>query len=264
MTKLARPFLKWAGGKTKLIPHLSNFIPKKYNTYIEPFLGGGALFFKLNHRKSILSDINPGLIDTYSIIKDSLSDLISELQTYKNEKDFFLEIRASTPKEKIKKAARFIYLNKTCFNGLYRENSKGQFNVPFGNYKNPTICDEKNLKEVQKHLAKTLLVCMDFEEACNLAKEGDFVYLDPPYIPQNKSSFTKYNKNGFNLEDHVRLAKKALELKEKKIKVIISNSDTASTRELYKDFNLHELSATQNISAKTKGRQPRKELIIWN
>jgi DNA adenine methylase len=266
-----RPVVKWAGGKTQLLPYLIQFSPKQFNQYFEPFLGGGALFFKLSNNRKIskayLNDCNCDLINVYSVIKKNLDELISELGSgfYQNNEEIYYQIRLSSPENEIKRAARFIYLNKTAFNGLYRVNSKGQFNVPFGKYKNPKILDKFNLKAVHEALQKDELTCMDFEEAVKQANTGDFIYFDPPYQPLSKTSnFTSYTAKSFGEADQERLHKCFKSLDEHGCFVMLSNSFSPFVNELYSDYNCHTVMAGRAINCKAEGRGKIKELIVTN
>ncbi len=270
MTQKPKPFVKWAGGKRQLLDVLLKNIPKKFNTYIEPFVGGGALLFELQPSRAIISDINEELINAYKVIKENVEALIESLKKHRNTKEYYYAIRAVDPKSltPVERASRFIYLNKTCFNGLYRENSKGQFNVPFGRYKNPKICDEENLRAVSEFLNNsdiTILHC-DYRKTCELAHRGDFVYLDPPYHPLSKTaSFTKYNKYDFTEKDQIELAEVFKELDRKGCYVMLSNSNTAFIKNLYEGYEIKEISANRFINSNANGRKKRKiELLIKN
>ena len=201
----AKPFLKWAGGKNRLFKHLKKFIPIKYNCYFEPFVGGGAVFFNLNPINSVINDLNNELINVYKIVKEEPKNLmkeLDELQGKVNDKEFYYECRAKLPKTNLKKAARTIFLNKTGFNGMYRVNSKGEFNIPFGDMKNAKLYDRDNLLACSKTLDNALIQNGDYKKLLNLIKEGDFVYLDPPYVPLSKtSSFTNYTKENFGKKE---------------------------------------------------------------
>ncbi len=253
-----------------MINELILYTPIKFNDYYEPFLGGGALFFKLSKRNKInkchLNDGNKILIDAYKTIKEHPKELITELKSkeYKNTKKNFLEIRAEKPTSLVKATARFIYLNKTAFNGLYRVNSKGGFNVPFGKYPNPKILDEQNILAVSKALQKDELTSLDFSDAVKSAKKGDFVYFDPPYAPLNKSSFTNYTKEDFTEKDQERLADKVRELDNKGCFVMLSNSYSQLMLDLYKDFTTNIVKASRMINCKAQGRGKISELIITN
>ncbi|MDQ7056634.1 MAG: DNA adenine methylase [Persephonella sp.] len=265
-----KPFVKWAGGKRQVIDILINEIPKEFDTYIEPFVGGGALFFEILPKKAIINDINKELINTYLVIKNNVNDLIKSLKNHKNDENYFYKIRALDPEKLtlVKRASRFIYLNKTCFNGLYRENSEGKFNVPFGKYKNPKILDEENLRAVSEYLNSIDIEIYnkDYKDVCDLAKKGDFIYLDPPYYPINKtSSFTKYNKYDFTEKDQIELSQIFRELDKKGCYVMLSNSNTDFIKKLYKGFNIKEIEANRAINCKGDRRKKAKlEVLIKN
>jgi DNA adenine methylase len=265
-----KPFVKWAGGKRQLIKILTNNLPPSYNRYIEPFVGGGALLFEVLPYKAIINDINTELINAYTVIKDDIDALIEDLKKHKNEEEYYYKIR-SLDTEKlsaVERASRFIYLNKTCFNGLYRENSKGKFNVPFGKYKNPKILDEENLRAVSEYLntAEISILNLDYKEVCKLAKKGDFVYLDPPYYPISKSSsFTKYHKLDFTERDQMELTEVFRELDRKGCYVMLSNSNTKFIKELYKEYEIWEVSANRFINCKGDKREKvNVEVLIKN
>lgn len=236
----AKPFVKWVGGKRQLLSQFRDLYPKKFDSntsvYHEPFVGGGAVFFDLLPRNAVLSDWNNELITTYQVIKNSVEDLIKELHSYPHYKEFFLALRAKDVAglEPVEVAGRFIYLNRTCFNGLYRVNRSGRFNVPFGVYKNPKICDEENLRAVSVALRKVEILRSDYKGVLSRAKKGDFVYFDPPYYPVNRTSnFTSYTAEGFLEEEQIRLRDTFIELAKMGCFVMLSNSDTPFIRELY-------------------------------
>ncbi|WPM32062.1 DNA adenine methylase [Hydrogenobacter sp. T-2] len=260
-----KPFVKWAGGKRQIVNLLVAYMPKNYETYIEPFVGGGALFFQVQPRKAIIGDINQELINAYLVIKDHVEDLIEDLKMHKNTPEYYYRIRAIDPKslDPIKRASRFIYLNKTCYNGLYRENSKGEFNVPFGRYKNPKIVDEENLKAVSEFLRSCDLevLCGDFEETCKKAKAGDFVYFDPPYY----STFSNYTKENFTEKDHIRLRDLFVELDKKGVYLMLTNSNTDFIKNLYKGYRIEVVNTARFINCKGDMRgKGEHELIITN
>jgi DNA adenine methylase len=265
-----KPFVKWAGGKRQLIKILTNNLPPSYNRYIEPFVGGGALLFEVLPYKAIINDINTELINAYTVIKDDIDALIEDLKKHKNEEEYYYKIRSLDPEKlsAVERASRFIYLNKTCFNGLYRENSKGKFNVPFGKYKNPKILDEENLRVVSEYLntAEISILNLDYKEVCKLAKKGDFVYLDPPYYPISKSSsFTKYHKLDFTERDQMELTEVFRELDRKGCYVMLSNSNTKFIKELYKEYEIWEVSANRFINCKGDKREKvNVEVLIKN
>jgi len=269
-------FVKWAGGKGQLIKQFEPYFPKKINRYFEPFVGSGAVFFhiiqKYNPNEIILSDINGELINTYKIIQNNHLKLIQKLKVYKKEhekqgKRFYLKIREKNPLtlDSIERATRFIYLNKTCFNGLYRVNSKGKFNVPMGNYKNPDIIQEERLKLVSNLLKNVKIKKMPFEKIKDLVKKGDFIYFDPPYYPlKKKNSFTTYTKDKFMEEEQEKLAQIYKELHKKGCKVMLSNSDTEFTKKLYSDFNIKTVQARRVINSDANGRGLINEILVLN
>jgi DNA adenine methylase len=254
-----KPFVKWAGGKRQLIDVLIGNVPRKYNAYIEPFVGGGALLFGLKPQKAVISDINAELVNAYKVVKNKLQALIADLEKHKNEEEYFYKIRLLNPKtlSGVERASRFIYLNKTCFNGLYRENSKGQFNTPFGRYKNPNIVDVSTLCSVSNYLrvAKIDIFNQDYVSTAMMAKRGDFVYFDPPYHPFSATaSFTKYSKSDFTSRDQEQLAEVFRELAKRGCYVVLSNSNTEFIKSLYEGFNRVEIEATRHINCKAEKR----------
>lgn len=268
---ISKPFIKWAGGKRQLIKELIKLLPANYNRYFEPFIGGGALFFAIQPKNAYISDINPELINLYNVVKNDVDLLINDLIKYKNTEDYFYKIRNLDRKPSykkfnvIKKASRFIYLNKTCYNGLYRTNSKGYFNVPFGFYKDPNIIDEQNLKACSELLKKTEIVSSHFLAMENEIKTGDFVYFDPPYIPINKtSSFTKYYKDDFDIGEQIKLKELCDRLTKKNIYFMLSNSYSKQILKLYEQYNIKKIKATRAINCKADKRGAINELIITN
>jgi DNA adenine methylase len=266
-----KPFLKWAGGKRQLLNDLLRYSPSKFNDYYEPFLGGGALFFKLASlgriKRAHLNDNSKILIDAYATIKEHPQELVAELKSgkYVNQKEVFYDIRREQPKDLIKATARLLYLNKTAFNGLYRVNSQGKFNVPFGKYVNPKILDEQNIIAVSKALQTDELMNTDFEMAVKNAKRGDFIYFDPPYYPLSKTAnFTGYTKEDFTVKDQERLARNFSELDKKGCLVMLSNSYVPAILELYNGFTINTVQATRMINCKADGRGKIKEVIITN
>jgi DNA adenine methylase len=262
----ARPFLKWAGGKRQLLEDILPHVPPGMKRYHEPFLGGGALFFKLKPRQAILSDSNERLIRTYRGVRDAVEDVIALLNTYRNEKSFYLELRkkevdGGTDAEV---AAWMIFLNKTGFNGLYRVNSKNKFNVPFGDNAGTTFCDAENLRACAAALAGAQLEHEDFAGVGKRARRGDFVYFDPPYVPLSLTSyFTAYTKERFGPADQKRLRDVALALKERGVRVLLSNSSAQMVRDLYRDeFELISVSASRMVNSKADGRGRIAELLI--
>ena len=266
----ARPFLKWAGGKTQILDKLLAILPDKIGTYHEPFVGGGAVFFALAARdrfqRVVLNDFNQELMDCFRAIRDFPEDLIEQLALLPLSKEFFLKLRAKMPHDfgPTRRAGRMIYLNKTGFNGLFRVNKKGEFNVPWGKYKNPTILDADNIRACSVVLNRFVsLLSVDFATAVEGAMPGDVVYLDPPYVPLNATSnFSSYTTDGFTLDDQHRLAACFRELVEKGVCVWASNSDTETTRELYKGFEIHQIQARRCINSKGDKRGFIHELLI--
>ncbi len=262
-----KPILKWVGGKTQLLEHLLPKIPKEYNKYIEPFFGGGALFFALKPNNSIIADSNPELINLYRVIAKDVNSLISELKKFKNEKDFFYDTRRKEFSElsEIEAAARTIFLNKTAFNGLYRVNKKGHFNVPFGYYKNPKILDEDQLLAASKILKKTKILLGDFKDVlCKHAKKGDFIFLDPPYLPVSKySDFKRYTKEQFYEKDQIHLANLVNNLSKKGCHILLTNSNHPLIHNLYSDFDIDIHKTKRNINSKSTNRIG-EDIIVSN
>jgi len=261
-----RPFLKWAGGKGKLIQQYIPYLPKKFKTYYEPFLGGAAVFFYLNPPSGTLTDINAELVNAYRCVRDNVEELILNLEAHqlRHCRDYYYEVRQSPGVTNIEKAARLIYLNKTCFNGLYRENSKGAFNVPIGKYKNPKICNSALLRSVSAALQNAQINVRPFEDILEHASScDDFVYFDPPYHPLSPTSnFTAYSRYSFSQDDQIRLKYVFAELAERGVKVMLSNSDCKFIRELYSDFNINSIIAPRLINSDVRKRGNITELLI--
>ncbi|MEA5580434.1 DNA adenine methylase [Nodularia harveyana UHCC-0300] len=261
-----RPFLKWAGGKSRLITQYIDYFPKHYTTYYEPFLGGGAIFFYLHPPAARLTDINAELINTYRCVRDHVEELIALLQEHQNQhsKDYYYHIRANPEGNDIQKAARLLYLNKTCFNGLYRVNSQGKFNVPLGRYKNPNICPENILRAASDQLSTAEIKQADFTSILTYAySSDDFVYFDPPYYPVSQTSyFTAYSSYCFAENQQLKLRDIFAELAQRGVKVMLSNSDCEFIRELYRDFKIHPISANRSINANAKKRGKITEVLV--
>ena len=293
LSKKAKPFLKWAGGKTQLIEQIKNNLPeivfKENFTYIEPFVGSGAVLFWLlsefpNMKKAVINDINKELIDTYEVIAQNPHDLISILEILQNEyhelegnqedkKQYYYEKRNlfnSREQGKIEQSALFIFLNRTCFNGLYRVNRKNEFNVPIGSYKKPTICDKENILAVSNDLQTVEIICGDFEQTIDHVGENTLFYFDPPYKPLSEtSSFNSYTKDEFNDDEQIRLRNFCKKLSEEGHKWILSNSDVKGKDknnyffdELYADFHIERVLAKRNINANPEKRGGLNELLI--
>lgn len=272
--KLVRPFLKWAGGKRQLLPEINKYVPKKYKTYYEPFLGGGAILFYLQPKNATINDSNTELINCYEVIRDSVDELIEDLKKHQNEEAYYYEMReldrTITYKDnydKVQRASRILYLNKTCYNGLFRVNSQGQFNVPFGRYKNPNILDEAVLRAVNKYLNhnQVKIINTDFEKAILDAKKGDFVYFDPPYDPVSQTaSFTGYDVNGFDRNEQERLKNVFDDLTSRGCQALLSNAYTEFIVDLYSSYKIEKISATRAINSNALKRGKIYEVLVRN
>lgn len=260
----AAPFLKWAGGKTQLLPELLKYVPDEYETYLEPFVGGGALFFRLRPSKAVLADSNHDLMNCYRVVRDNVEALIRELEDYPYSEEFFYQLRSQSFSDPVLMAARMIYLNRTCFNGLYRVNRQGQFNVPFGRYKNPVICDAERLRAASRALQGVQLICADYKETLETyARPGDFIYIDPPYHPISKySDFKRYTAEQFYADDQRELASLVRNLVNRGCHVLVSNSYTDFILDLYEGFQVIEVTARRNINKDPNKRSGVKEVII--
>lgn len=275
-----KPFVKWVGGKRQLAKQfreLNLYPPDDFDpsisVYHEPFIGGGAMFFDLLPKKAVISDLNKGLIVTYKIIKSDVESLITELKKYqkKHNKEFYLKIRSQDVKKisELSIATRFIYLNRTCFNGLYRVNKSGQFNVPLGRYSNPLVFDVDNLRKVSESLKETKIFNEDYKQVLKRAKKGDFVYFDPPYYPVNQtSSFTSYTSETFLGKEQKELSETYLELHKRGCYVMLSNSDTPFINKLYskldKKIKIKKVYAGRAVNSKASGRGKVKEVVVVN
>ncbi|CIS69759.1 DNA adenine methylase [Streptococcus pneumoniae] len=270
-----QPFTKWTGGKRQLLPVIRELMPKTYNRYFEPFVGGGALFFDLAPKDAVINDFNAELINCYQQIKDNPQELIEILKVHQeyNSKEYYLDLRSADRDERIdmmsevQRAARILYMLRVNFNGLYRVNSKNQFNVPYGRYKNPKIVDEELISVISVYLNNNQLEIKvgDFEKAIVDVRTGDFVYFDPPYIPLSETSaFTSYTHEGFSFADQVRLRDAFKRLSDTGAYVMLSNSSSALVEELYKDFNIHYVEATRTNGAKSSSRGKISEIIVTN
>ncbi|MDR2418372.1 MAG: DNA adenine methylase [Treponema sp.] len=274
---LIKPFLKWAGGKRQLLPAIRKCLPAHINnyTYYEPFLGAGAVFFELQPQKAVINDLNTQLIMTYMVIKGHVEALIKLLNDYQNKniRYYFYQTRnLDRDPQKFErlsdteKAARLIFLNKTCFNGLYRVNSKGLFNVPYGNYKNPVICEESVLRQISSYLNTNdiSIINYDFEIAVVDVDKHSFVYFDPPYHSPDKTNFTRYHADGFGEAEQERLRNVFVRMAKQGAKCLLSNSDTDFIRELYKDYEILPVQAKRAINSNTRGRGFVNEVLIKN
>ena len=255
----SKPILKWAGGKTQILAHLIRKVPENYGKYIEPFFGGGALYFALSPEKAIIADSNPELINFYKIVAKDVDSLIDELDGYVNDKDFFYEMRAKDTNRlsKVEAAARTLYLNRTAFNGLYRVNKKGQFNVPFGAYKNPTIVNSQQLLLASRLLKEATIVSGDYKDViATYAEEKDFIFLDPPYLPVSEySDFKRYTKEQFYEEDQVELSLLVNKLNDKGCHILLTNSNHPLIHDLYSNYSIEVHQTKRNISSKGNKRK---------
>lgn len=273
-----KPFVKWAGGKRQLIPILHQNLPEAFGTYYEPFLGGGALLFHIltdkNGQKCSISDLNSDLVLAYTTIRDRIDALISSLKNHeknyqKDSKSYYYSVRESNPRNEVEKTSRLIFLNRTCFNGLYRVNSKGKFNVPLGKYTNPNIVNEENIRAVSSILQtnRISIKCRDFESVLRDAKKGDLVYFDPPYQPvSSTANFTSYTTKDFTYDDLTRLAELCLKLDSKECHVLLSNSDSKEVSDIFakKPWKITRTEANRSINSNSKKRTGHFELLIKN
>lgn len=273
-----KPFVKWAGGKRQLIPILNQNLPESFGTYYEPFLGGGALLFHIlterDGQKCSISDLNSDLVLSYVTIRDKIDDLILSLKNHeknyqKDSSRYYYSVRDANPKSDVEKTSRLIFLNRTCFNGLYRVNSKGKFNVPLGKYTNPNIVNEENLRSVSYILkkSKVSMNCRDFAAVLHDAKKNDLVYFDPPYQPvSNTANFTSYTNKDFTFDDLERLAELCNTLDSKGCKVLLSNSDSKEVAKMFttKTWTVKRIPANRAINSNSKNRTGHFELLIKN
>jgi DNA adenine methylase len=275
--ELVKPFLKWAGGKRQLQEVLRANLPSQWDrnlkSYFEPFIGGGAMLFDLQPPQATISDRNPQLINCYEVIRDAVDELIEELKQHSNEESYYYNIRdwdrndILSTKNKIESASRIIFLNKTCYNGLFRVNAAGQFNVPFGRYKNPNIVDISGLKAVSEYLQtnKVSILNQDFQEAVNNAESGDFIYFDPPYDPvSSTASFTSYYVDKFDKDEQKRLKETVDDLSHRGCHILLSNAYTDFIRDLYRDYEQVKVSATRSINSIATKRGKVEEILIKN
>ena len=273
--KLVVPFLKWVGGKRQLIPEIKKLLPKGVanRPYYEPFIGGGALFFDLQPKRAVINDYNEELINVYKVIKNNLEELLIDLKKHQNTSEYFYQIRGIDRQPlfneltNIQHASRIIYLNKTCFNGLYRVNSLGEFNSPFGRYTNPNIVNEPVLRAVSKYLNSSDITILsgDYEKVLNAVTADTFVYLDPPYHPISESSnFTGYVQGGWSEKHQIRLKKACDDLDKKGVKFLLSNSAAPFIKELYSGYEIHSINANRSINSVGEKRGQIEELLIKN
>ena len=269
-----KPILKWAGGKTQLLPNIRENLPDQYSCYYEPFLGGGAVLFSLQPHKAIVNDSNKELINAYLMVRDYLEELIEDLKQHVNDADYFYKVRSWDRDEEeykkltpVKRASRLIYLNKTCYNGLYRVNKKGQFNAPFGKYKNPDMVNESVLRTVSNYLNQNevYFYCRDFADSLQNLSADAFIYFDPPYDPvSNSANFTSYDKGGFSREEQKRLKYTCDKLDKKGAKFLLSNSATDFIKDLYSDYKCEIIPARRAINSKGDKRGEVNEILVKN
>jgi len=265
---VAKPFLKWAGGKARLLSQYRPYFPDLgAATYHEPFLGGGAVYFRLAPSNARLADLNEELVLCYQVVRDHPAKLISDLRRHRTDREYFYKVRGTDPArlDSVRRASRIIFLNKTCYNGLYRVNRDGQFNVPYGRYARPVICDAENLRTASRALRSARLSVGPFEVVLDHARRGDFVYFDPPYQPLSPtSSFTAYTHGAFGEADQRRLGAVFAELDRRGCRVMLSNSDTPLVRGLYRGFQLIEVRASRSINSVGSRRGRVGELLVLN
>lgn len=271
--KYLRPFLKWAGGKRRLLSEIRRYVPEKFNIYFEPFLGAGAVLFDLQPAKAVVNDINSELINVYKVIRTDVATLIADLAKHKNEKEYYYRLRDVDRTDgffslsTVERASRVIFLNKTCYNGLFRVNSQGHFNVPFGAYKHPQIVNEPVLQAMHHYLRDNdiTIINTDFETAVTQATKDDFIYLDPPYEPVSQTAyFTGYSLNGFGREQQIRLKQVFDDLNRRGCRVLLSNSATPFILDLYKDYFLVTVSASRAINSNALKRGKVDEILVMN
>ncbi|MEZ4267440.1 MAG: DNA adenine methylase [Myxococcota bacterium] len=261
----AQPIVKWAGGKRRIMADLCSRLPARYDRYFEPFFGGGALFFQLQPEIARISDVNGELVNLYQVTRDQVEALIDDLQRHRYERTYYYAMRATDPNTltPVQRASRTIYLNRTCFNGLYRVNRRGQFNVPMGRYQDPVICQPERLRAVSALLASTDIRQADFSWVLDEARPGDFVYFDPPYQPLSPTAnFTSYASGDFSEKDQAHLAEVYAALARRGVNCMLSNSDTPLVRELYADFRCDQVFAPRAISRDGGSRQAVAEVIV--
>lgn len=272
-TKVLRPFLKWAGGKRQLLPQIRPFVPKSFETYFEPFLGAGAVFFDLRPERAVVNDLNTELINVYRVIQQDVDELLADLRRHRNDKDYYYQVRDMDRSDTfgqltpVQRASRILFLNKTCYNGLFRVNRHNEFNVPFGRYKNPKIVNEAVLRAVHQYLQQHQIRIFneDFEAVALKAQPQDFVYFDPPYDPvSDTASFTGYNINGFGRDTQVRLQRVMDTLTHRGCRVLLSNSATPFIQELYQGYTQVPIMAKRAINSNGQRRGRVQEMLILN
>ena len=267
----AVPFVKWAGGKRQLIGELMRRLPQRYGVYYEPFVGGGALMFELEPKRGLVWDINAELINAYQVVQTNVEGLIRELQRHVYEQRYYYRVREADRSpdflkwDAVRRASRLIYLNRTCYNGLYRVNASGHFNVPFGRYENPTIVDADNLRACSRVLKHVQIFMGDFEEVAERTRAGDFVYLDPPYVPLTATAnFTAYSREGFDSKMQERLRDLCVRLDRRGVYWMLSNSAVKLVKDMYRGFKVEIVRASRAVNSKAEHRGKIEEVIIRN
>jgi DNA adenine methylase len=269
---MSKPLIKWVGGKRQLMSKIKELLPENYNRYFEPFIGGGAVFFELKHENSFINDYNPELTNLYLTVKNKPKELIEDLKKHVNTEEYYFYIRNLDRNHEeyiklsdVEKASRFIFLNRTCFNGIYRVNSKGQNNVPYGKYSNPKIVDEENILSCSKLLETTTIMTGDFENIKVHINPGDLVYLDPPYVPlTDTANFTSYTDKGFDSSMQLRVRELCDYIDSIGAYFIVSNSSAPLVLELYRNYEIQLVSANRSLSASTEGRAKVMEVLVKN
>jgi DNA adenine methylase len=273
-TAALAPLLKWVGGKRQLIREIDRYLPQEFTTYYEPFVGGGAVLFHLHPSKAVINDSNEELINVYRVVRDSPDDLIVDLRNHRNEKEYFYEIRSIDRDplrykalSKVERASRIIFLNRACFNGLFRVNQAGEYNTPFGRYKNPDFVNEKTLRAVSSYLNKNSVKILNgsYKKALRGIRKGSLVYFDPPYDPLSESSsFTGYTRGGFGKIEQEELKECCDLLHGKGVKFLLSNSATAFIKDLYRNYDVSIIEARRAINSKAHKRGPVSEVLVKN
>ncbi|MBP7175970.1 MAG: DNA adenine methylase [Thermoclostridium sp.] len=270
----AAPVIKWAGGKRQIRDEILKRVPGDFSTYYEPFIGGGAVLFALCPKKAVINDVNSELINIYQVIRDDVDALVNDLKKHENSSEYFYDLRKKDRHREsfsrlspVEKASRIIFLNKTCYNGLFRVNHAGEFNAPYGFYKKPNIVNERLLRAVSEYfnLAQIQFTCMDFEESLKSIQKDSFVYLDPPYDPvSTTSNFTGYDKGGFNKGEQIRLKNVCDKLNKTGVRFLLSNSATGFITELYKEYKIDIVQAKRAINSNPDKRGEIDEVLIRN
>jgi DNA adenine methylase len=259
------PLLKWPGGKRALFDSITEYMPKEFGRYWEPFIGGGAVYFALSPPLATISDANEELMETYRAVRDAPEELIQRLSRMSNSEDEYYRIRRSRPRSRLGRAARFIYLCSLSFNGIHRYNLRGEFNVPYGFKTHLDVCDEQKIHECSKRLRRSSIVDGDFEKVVKNAKEGDLLYFDPPYtVAHNNNGFVKYNASIFSWKDQIRLAECARAARQRGCYVLVSNADHSSLKALYHDFNCQIIKRHSVMASSSAFRKPITEALFWS